>query len=100
MSATQHYSTVDMVRALPDNGKRYEVVHGELLVSPGPTLRHQHVSGRFFRRLSEYLDADARAVEVWIPDAESPVVERDRLIWLAPGASAPLEFVLDAVFAP
>ena len=28
------YYTADMVRALPDDGKRYETVHGELLVTP------------------------------------------------------------------
>lgn len=30
------YYTADMVRALPDDGNRYEVVHGELLVTPSP----------------------------------------------------------------
>ena len=34
--------TAAEVRALPDEpGKRFEVVDGELLVSPGPTFRHQ-----------------------------------------------------------
>ncbi|HEY5547863.1 MAG TPA: hypothetical protein VIK50_17545 [Gemmatimonadaceae bacterium] len=28
------YWTREMVLALPDDGKRYETVHGELLVSP------------------------------------------------------------------
>lgn len=30
-----------MVHALPDDGNRYEVVEGELLVSPTPSLLHQ-----------------------------------------------------------
>ena len=30
------YYTADMVRALPDDGNRYEVVYGELLVTPAP----------------------------------------------------------------
>ncbi len=30
------FYTAEMVRALPDDGKRYETVHGELLVSPAP----------------------------------------------------------------
>ncbi len=33
--------TAEMVRALPDDGNRYEVVDGELLVTPAPRLRHQ-----------------------------------------------------------
>ena len=30
------YYTADMVRALPEDGNKYEVVHGELLVTPTP----------------------------------------------------------------
>jgi len=33
--------TVDMVRALPDDGNRYEVIDGELFVTPAPTWTHQ-----------------------------------------------------------
>jgi len=33
---TPVYYTADMVRALPHDGNRYEVVHGELLVTPAP----------------------------------------------------------------
>ena len=34
--AAPRYWTADMVRALPDDGKRYETVYGELLVCPSP----------------------------------------------------------------
>ena len=33
--------TVEMVRALPDDGNRYEVIDGELFVTSAPTLAHQ-----------------------------------------------------------
>jgi len=33
--------TVDMVRALPDDGNRYEVIEGELFVTPPPSVVHQ-----------------------------------------------------------
>ena len=49
------YYTADMVRALPDDGKRYETVHGELLVSPSPRELHQRVLGRLFLELGMYL---------------------------------------------
>jgi len=32
--------TVDMVRALPDDGNRYEVIDGELFVTPAPSVAH------------------------------------------------------------
>jgi len=32
------YYTADMVRQMPDDGNKYEVVHGELLVTPAPDL--------------------------------------------------------------
>lgn len=38
--ATQEW-TAEMVRALPDDGKRYEVIDGELFVTPAPRLLHQ-----------------------------------------------------------
>ena len=47
------YWTLDDVRALPDDGHRYELVHGELLVSPSPRKLHQRV----LRRLLVQLDA-------------------------------------------
>jgi Uma2 family endonuclease len=34
--------TVDMVRALPDDGNRYEVIDGELFVTLSPSLMHQN----------------------------------------------------------
>ena len=45
--------TADMVRAIPDDGMRYELVWGELLVTPAPVKVHQ----RIVRRLTVLLDA-------------------------------------------
>ena len=52
------YYTADMVRALPEDGNRYEVVYGELLVTPAPRLWHQEVAIRLLQALREYLDRD------------------------------------------
>jgi Uma2 family endonuclease len=49
------YFTAEMVRALPDDGKRYETVHGELLVTPAPRWLHQELVGRIFERLRAYV---------------------------------------------
>jgi hypothetical protein len=35
---TSVYWTADMARRLPEDGNRYEVVYGELLVTPVPRL--------------------------------------------------------------
>lgn len=40
-AALPTYWTATLVRALPDDGKRYECIDGELLVSPSPRARHQ-----------------------------------------------------------
>jgi Uma2 family endonuclease len=47
--------TVDMLDALPDDGQRYELIDGELYVTPAPSDVHQLVGGAFYRRLHEYL---------------------------------------------
>jgi Uma2 family endonuclease len=49
------YWTAEMVRALPDDGNRYEVVHGELLVTPSPIRQHQRLVTRLTLELGMYL---------------------------------------------
>jgi Uma2 family endonuclease len=48
--------TAQMVRDLPDDGNRYEVVHGALLVTPAPRRWHQLALGRLHAWLRAYLD--------------------------------------------
>lgn len=56
MPLAPDYFTADMVRALPDDGKRYEVVWGELLVTPSPVPMHQRVVSRLLVSLHMYCD--------------------------------------------
>jgi Uma2 family endonuclease len=46
------------------------------------------------------VDTDKRLVEVWTPDAELPVVERERVAWLPPGAPRPLILSVPELFRP
>jgi len=69
------YYTAEMVLALPDDGNRYEAVHGELLVSPSPRALHQLVLDRLNSALAEYLKREpvgarwfAPADISWSPD--------------------------------
>jgi Uma2 family endonuclease len=174
------YYTADMVRALPDDGNRYELVHGELLVTPAPRPLHQLVHVRLVLALGNYLarepigqllaspadiswgddtlvqpdlfvvrldeartldwtrmrhlplvveilspsstradrftkrrlyqeaavplywivDADAKAVEVWTPDATFPVFERERLVWHPEEATEPFVLPCAELFSP
>lgn len=64
------YYTADMVRALPDDGNRYEVVHGELLVTPGPRLWHQEIVGRIYLALRAYLRAEGSSLHVLASPAD------------------------------
>jgi Uma2 family endonuclease len=50
------YYTADMVRAMPDDGNRYEVVYGELLVTPAPRPWHQVLVLRLSLALGRYLE--------------------------------------------
>lgn len=50
--------TIADLDAMPDDGNRYEIIEGELLVSRSPFLTHQRVSGNVFMRIRNYLVED------------------------------------------
>jgi Uma2 family endonuclease len=51
----RHYWTAAETLALPDDGSKHEVVHGELLVSPAPRMWHQIVLQRLSVEVEGYL---------------------------------------------
>jgi Uma2 family endonuclease len=65
--AAPTYFTADMVRWLPDDGNRYETVHGELLVTPAPRWLHQELVGRIFESLRAYVRLESVGHVVFSP---------------------------------
>jgi Uma2 family endonuclease len=59
--------TADRVRALPDDGKRYEVIDGALLVTPAPGWPHQRAIRGLFRLLDPYVQAHQLGEALWSP---------------------------------
>ena len=66
MPASPYY-TADMARAMPDDGNRYEVVYGELLVTPAPRPWHQIVVHRLSVALELYLRVQPVGVVLTAP---------------------------------
>jgi Uma2 family endonuclease len=53
--------------ALPDDGNRYEVIDGELFVTPSPALRHQAAIGELHVILHRYLKKTSAGVVYMAP---------------------------------
>src|SRR5580704_8759663 len=51
--AAGHPFTVAELDRMPDDGRRYELLEGVLVVSPRPTTVHQFVAGRLLRTLAD-----------------------------------------------
>ena len=51
MPDTARRYTADEVLEFPSDGNRYELVDGELLVTPAPRFRHQEVAGELFGQI-------------------------------------------------
>lgn len=98
-TASKHW-TIDMVRALPDDRNRYEIMDGELFVTPAPSRTHQRAVLEVALRLAPYLKAERLGEAVIAPaDVEiapdtmvepdifvvPPVAARPSHAWTEPG---------------
>ncbi|HUF28584.1 MAG TPA: Uma2 family endonuclease [Gemmatimonadaceae bacterium] len=76
--------TVDDLASLPDDGNRYEIIDGELLVTPAPSWRHQRIVGALYRRIAAYLEehhfGDILMAPADVVFARDTVVEPDLLV--------------------
>jgi Uma2 family endonuclease len=83
--------TADDLATLPDDGRKYEVIGGELLVSPSPAERHQRISDRLHRRIGDYVEDNdigvtyAAAFDVHL--TEHDIVQPDILVVLKANVS-------------
>ena len=59
--------TVEMVRALPDDGNRYEVIDGELFVTPAPTRMHQRAVRELVLLIEPYVREHALGETIFAP---------------------------------
>jgi Uma2 family endonuclease len=99
-ASTRRWTIADWER-LPRDGNRYEVVAGELFVTPMPTPAHQIVVQRLWEALLPYVrrwnlgSVFAAGVDVFVGADE---VIADVLRWHPAGAGEPLEIELGAIF--
>ena len=52
---------------LPNDGKRYEILDGELSVTPVPSIKHQIASGNLFMLVRQYLDDNQLGTILFAP---------------------------------
>jgi Uma2 family endonuclease len=74
--------TRDDLRSMPDDGRRYEILDGTLVVSAAPTRVHQRAVGRLYRVLD---DACPQHLEVLVAPfdvvlAKDSIVQPDALV--------------------
>jgi Uma2 family endonuclease len=84
MSTELRFTTRD-VELLAEDGKRYEIIDGELYVSAQPHWRHQRASGRFFAALDAWCEATEAGLTIEAPGvifAEDEAVAPD-IVWIS-----------------
>lgn len=68
--------TIDDLERLPDDGQRYELLDGRLLVSPAPVVKHQKAVGRLDLLLSAACPPD---LEVFVAPLDWQLDRRNSL---------------------
>lgn len=64
--AAAKFWTLEELDSLPDDdGNRYEVIDGELFVTPAPMPRHEHVLARLAPILTPFVELHSLGVVLW-----------------------------------
>ena len=58
--------TLEEVHNLPDDGNKYELVRGELFVTPPPTDDHETIAARLARMLDPFVAANGLGMLYWL----------------------------------
>lgn len=58
--------TYDDLVQMPDDGKRREIIDGELFVTASPNRRHQRVLGRLYLQIGGFLEANPEVGEAFL----------------------------------
>lgn len=66
METTEKFTSADLL-LMPDDGKRYEVIEGELYVSKQPGAEHQFVCGQLFRYIQQWNEQGGAGVALIAP---------------------------------
>ena len=72
MSTTLKYTSADLA-LMPDDGKRYEIIEGELYVSSQPRAEHQYTCGRLGYFLEDWNDRGGQGLVLPAPGLILPV---------------------------
>jgi Uma2 family endonuclease len=101
--------TLDELHSLPDDGNKYEVVRGELFVTPAPSGQHESILAALSSLLTPYVVANKRGL-VYHPRAvlrfEDSEVEPDLMVrqpWRTVNtdwSTAPLPSLIVEVLSP
>ncbi len=96
MPAFRRQWTVDDLQDLPDDGQRYEVIDGELFVTPAPSLIHQRALGVLHRIIADYLEGEPVGYVYFAPAdvifSPKRGVQPDLLILPGVGGRSPRSF--------
>lgn len=79
----KHWTAADL-RDVPDDRSRYEIIDGELFVTPSPSLGHQKLSKRLLLVIDPYLEVHQIGEIIYAPAAvvlaDDTVVEPDLFV--------------------